>query len=681
MNDDAGLDEFSENFQQEVISRSQADESLREDKFTELMTEYLSDADEIDDALVCYHKAHGIKVNAYEINENEDNLDLFISIYTGSQPPVKVPKNDIDISFKRANAFLEKCFNRYYLELEEASPVFDMANRIYEIKDSLVNVRIYLLTDGIVNPMTFKDYQYSNIRIYYNLWDIQRLYRLKSSGNRREAIEFDFINDFGAEIACLPMPQANPDYMTYMTVISGKTVVDLYGKYSSRLLERNVRSFLQVRGNVNKGIRKTIMEEPHMFLAYNNGLSATAEHVTIEKSPDGRYILKQMKDFQIVNGGQTTASIYNSYVKDKADVSHIYVPMKLTVLNDPKKMDIVVPRISECANSQNKVNSADFSANNPFHIKLQELSRTIWAPAPDGTQLQTHWYYERARGQYLDEKGREMTISKKKAFEVQNPVSQKFTKTDLAKFENTWNQLPHIVSRGAEKNFNEFTVRLKERGDIKPDIIYFQHLAAKAILFRQAEKIIQKQQYGGYRANDVTYTLAWIFHETGQRIDLDRIWKEQSLSPAIIDSIIKVSRIVHEHITHPPDGKNITEWCKKEDCWKRLLEFNIDLPDILSQELIGKDADSTGIDRGIDRLSDIDKENISKIKVIPAETWFKISSWARETNSLLPWQRGLSYSLGKINKKGINPTRKQASQGLKILDDAQRLGFKISDQN
>jgi hypothetical protein len=344
-------------------------------------------------------------------------------------------------------------------------------------------------------------------------------------------------------------------------------------------------------------------------------------------------------------------------------------------------MDIVVPRISECANSQNKVNSADFSANNPFHIKLQELSRTIWAPAPDGTQLQTHWYYERARGQYLDEKGREMTLSKKKAFEAQNPVSQKFTKTDLAKFENTWNQLPHIVSRGAEKNFNEFTVRLKERGDIKPDIIYFQHLAAKAILFRQAEKIIQKQQYGGYRANDVTYTLAWIFHETGQRIDLDRIWKEQSLSPAIIDSIIKVSRIVHGHITHPPDGKNITEWCKKEDCWKRLLELNIDLPDILSQELIGKDADSTGIDRGIDRLSDIDKENISKIKVIPAETWFKISSWARETNSLLPWQRGLSYSLGKINKKGINPTRKQASQGLKILDDAQRLGFKISDQN
>jgi len=383
---------------------------------------------------------------------------------------------------------------------EEASPIFDLANRIHELKDTLINIRLFLLTDGKVNVEPIDDIKENNLSISHNVWDIQRIFRLRSSGKKREAIEVDFENEFGGCIPCLPLTESNPDYVTYLAIIPGKMLVELYGKYGPRLLERNVRSFLQVRGNINKGIRKTILDEPHMFLAYNNGLSSTAEKIEIT-SLNGVSGIKWARDFQIVNGGQTTASIYHAYKKDKADVSNIFVQVKLTVLKDAGKIDSFVPKISLYANSQNKVNVADFSANKPFHIKLEELSRTIWAPAPLGMQLQTRWYYERARGQYLDEKGREGTFSRKKAFEAINPIRQKFTKTDLAKFENTWNQLPHKVSRGAEKNFNEFMVLLQERGEFQPDRTYYEHLIAKAILFRLAEKLIQKQQYGGYRAN------------------------------------------------------------------------------------------------------------------------------------------------------------------------------------
>ncbi|MBR8834023.1 MAG: AIPR family protein [Stigonema ocellatum SAG 48.90 = DSM 106950] len=186
-------------------------------------------------------------------------------------------------------------------------------------------------------------------------------------------------------------------------------------------------------------------------------------------------------NLQIVNGGQTTASIYQAVKKDKADISNIYVQAKLSVVV-PEKVNEIVPLISRYANNQNKVSEADFSANDSFHIKIEELSRTIWAPAVDGTQRQTRWFYERARGQYLDAKGREKTLAKKAAFTSMHPTSQKFTKTDLAKFENTWQQLPHLVSLGAEKNFRELTIKLANRGKFQPDEDYFKRLVAKAIL-------------------------------------------------------------------------------------------------------------------------------------------------------------------------------------------------------
>jgi hypothetical protein len=571
-NDELELTRFIVGLHQEVITNSEGSSSegnegaFREDEFTRLMIDYLIDAGEIDDGSVCYHSARGIKVNGYNLQVDEGRLDLFVSIYNQYPTPLTVRKDSTDNAFKQLINFLSKVYKGYHQQIEEASITFDMAQLIHSQRKNLSHVRFFLFTDGITTQQSKPSQVKDGVNYSFNIWDLRRTYRCVTSGQKREAIEIDFKAQYDTIIPCLAMPESQADYNAYIAIIPGEILQKIYSEYGSRLLERNVRSFLQAKGNVNKGIRQTILKEPHRFLAYNNGISATAEDVRLVDLPSGGQGIVWIRDFQIVNGGQTTASLYQAVRKDKADISGIFVQTKLTVV-DRERIDEIVPLISRYANNQNKVSEADFSANDPFHIRIEELSRTIWAPATDGTQRQTRWFYERARGQYADAKNRESTPAKQKAFASTNPTSQKFAKTDLAKFEHTWNQLPHVVSLGAQKNFAKFTVALAEKTHLEPDETYFTNLIAKAILFKEAEKIVQNEQFGGYRANIVTYTLAYLSDTSQDRINLDAIWKQQSITPELGESIRLVSRRVHQIITNPPDGRNVTEWCKKEACW------------------------------------------------------------------------------------------------------------------
>lgn len=581
-NDDLELTRFAENLQQQVIIDAEGNQSeedggsFREEAFTHLMIEYLTEAGELEDGHVCYHSARGIKVNGYNLQEEEGRLDLFISIYTQIPSPTTVRKDAVESAFKQLRNFLSKVYKGDHQSIEEASPVFDIAQLIHSQRSQFSHVRLFLFTDGLTTLQTKGNQVKDGVNYSYNIWDLRRTYRCVTSGQKREAIEINFQTQYGSIIPCLAMPESQADYSAYVAIIPGEILCKIYSEYGSRLLERNVRSFLQAKGNVNKGIRQTILKEPHRFLAYNNGISATAEAVQLVDLPNGGQGIVGIRDFQIVNGGQTTASLYQSVRKDKADLSGIYVQTKLTVV-DRDRMDEIVPLISRYANNQNKVNEADFSANDPFHIHVEELSRTIWAPAVDGTQRQTRWFYERARGQYADAKNREATPAKQKAFMLTNPNAQKFTKTDLAKFEQTWDQLPHIVSLGAQKNFSRFTLRLAEQGKFEVDDTYFTHLVAKAILFKSTEKIVDGEKFGGYRANIVTYTLAYLSHTTEKCVDLSWIWRHQSIPPDLQQAIAIISRKVHQVITNPPDGRNVTEWCKKEACWQAVQRIQSEI--------------------------------------------------------------------------------------------------------
>lgn len=679
MADNRTLAAFYQDFMEEVLFAADRETSgwTTEDFLTAVMLEYLEEAGEVTDPVICPFRGRGLQLNAYAFSEDFESIDIFVSIYSDNDVPRSVSQTEVDASIKRAIELYHRAINDLYTAFQKDNDTYEFAISIFQNRNNIKTVRICALTNGLVRPIPFKSITIGGAEVSFNIWDIDRLYRCVSSGKMRETIEIDFEEKFQMTIPCIENSTSDK-YSVYLAIINGELLARLYDEFRDRLLEKNVRSFLQVKGGVNKGIRDTLRDEPDMFLAYNNGISVTAESVEIVRDENGKPSIKSIRDMQIVNGGQTTASIFNARNDKKvaADLSKVFVQMKLSVIQSVEAMDEIVPRISTFANTQNKIQVADFSANDPFHRRMEELSRTIWTPAQGGLKPQ-NWFYERARGQYADMLSRESTPKRKKEYKETHPL---FTKTDLAKYENTWDQLPHQVSEGAQKNFHKFMLRLKDLKNFVPDEIYYHNLIAKAILFRQTEKLVQKQQYGGYRANIVTYTLAFLSYKTAQRIDLERIWKEQTLTPALEREIIKVSVFVQKLIVNPPGGANVGEWCKKEKCWQVIRDCEYALSDELQSELISVARPSSGpqpATGSIASLTEEDQQLIDEVAAIPAETWFALSRWAKETKNFQPWQRSLLFSVGGVVGRGQKPSIKQAVHAMKAYTDALEKGFSM----
>lgn len=678
MANDKSLNQFYQNFMEEVLVASDMETSgwNKDDFLTSIMLEYLEEAGEVNDSIMCPFRSYGLQLNAYAIDEDYTNLDLFVSIYSDSDTPKSVSQSEVDAAIKRAIQLYQKAINDLYTSFKKDNDAYEFAITVNKQKNKIKSVRICALTNGLVKPIPFKNIMLGNAEISFAIWDIDRLYRCVSSGKMRETIEIDFEEKFGVTIPCIENDTSDK-YSVYLAIISGELLALLYDEYRDRLLEKNVRSFLQVKGAVNKGIRDTLRDEPDMFLAYNNGISVTAESVDIVRDENGKPSIRSIRDMQIVNGGQTTASIFNAHHDKKivADLSKVFVQMKLSVITDPEDMDKIVPRISAFANTQNKVQVADFSANDPYHRRVEELSRTIWTPAVNGFKP-INWFYERARGQYADMLSRETTTLRRKQYKETHPV---FTKTDLAKYENTWDQLPYYVSEGAQKNFRRFTLRVNEHKTMLPDEKYYRNLVAKAILFRRTEKLVQQQQYGGYRANIVTYTLAYLSYKTAQRIDLEKIWKEQALSQNLEHAIVDVSAIVRDIIINPPGGANVGEWCKKEKCWKAVKECVYVIPEALQAELVEVGYVSTKPipTSSIESLTEDDQKIIDQVAAVSPEVWFALSRWSKETNNFQPWLRSMLFSVGTLVGRGRKPSIKQSRNAMKALEDAKAKGFVV----
>lgn len=673
------LDDFYKSFREEVLCASDTETSgwTTDDFLTAVMLEYLEEAGEVTDPVICPFRDRGLQMNAYAFSEDFESVDIFVSIYSDTEMPRSVSQTDIDSAIKRAIQLYHRAVNDLYTSFQRDNDTYEFAISVFQNKSNIKNVRICALTNGLVKPIALKNITISSAEVSFTLWDIDRLYRCVTSGKMRETIEIDFEEKFQTTIPCIENCTSNK-YSVYLAIINGELLAALYNEFRDRLLEKNVRSFLQVKGGVNKGIRDTLRDEPDMFLAYNNGISVTAESVEIVRDENGKPSIKRIRDMQIVNGGQTTASIFNAWNDKKlgVDLSKVFVQMKLSVIGSAEDMDVIVPRISTFANTQNKIQVADFSANDPFHRRIEELSRTIWAPAQGGMKPQ-NWFYERARGQYADMLTRESTPKRKKEYKETHPL---FTKTDLAKYENTWDQLPYQVSEGAQKNFHKFMLRLKERKGFVPDEAYYRNLISKAILFRRTEKLVQQQQYGGYRANIVTYTLAFLSHKTAQRIDLEHIWKEQGLTPALEAEIVGVSRFVQKLIVNPPGGANVSEWCKKEKCWSLIRDYSYDLSSVLESELVSVARPSTvtaPAPVSIDSLTEEERALIDEVAAISAETWFALSRWAKETKNFQPWQRSLLFSVGSLIGRGQKPSIKQATHAIKAYKAAFEKGFTV----
>jgi hypothetical protein len=690
------LTELANYLDEEVQDACAGDKNIEgpEDGFTEVMLTYLAEGNEVDAWELGYAKKTGrknapaFKINAWNLHEQGGDqessaplLDLFVSIYKPGATGQSVPKSEVAEHFELARSFLSQsltAFGGKLTGMEESAPPYEAATKIYAHRDDLDTARIFLLTNGVAKAAEEKDAEIGGIEVKHYLWDLEKLRRLRSSGQERECIQIDLEKDYGGAVPCLAQADGTGEYTAYLAFFPAALLAKIYGDYGPRLLEKNVRSFLQAKGKVNGGIQKTIRDQPHRFLAYNNGISGTAEAVTISKSKDGSCKLEHLRDFQIVNGGQTTASIYHAMKKEKADISHVTVQVKLTVVSVPAKVAEFVPLISLYANSQNKVNTADFSANDEWHQKLENLSRTVWAPATSGTGKGTRWYYERARGSHLDDKMRiGNTPAKKKQWETENPVNQKFTKTDVAKYEHLWAQLPHVVSKGAEKNFIDWTLARTKTGTKLPDHADFEAMCAKAMLFKKADSIIGSLDLGGYKANVVAYTLAWLSRATNDRIDLRKIWQKQAVGDALQLAIKTVAPVAYKHLLDYAAGRNVTEVAKKEDCWMGFRDMKIDLPP-LNADLEGG-SESTRTPTKADAAAPATKlsstELAEKVQRVKVSTWHELADWTEQAYVPGDWRRTVCRSLSTKLEKGTRLKQDENKLLTDLLEKARAKGF------
>lgn len=655
------LQEFCESLQARIDDAASPEEGVelfREEAFTQLLIDQLAEAGDLEEAEVAPYRKY--KVNGYGFNVEEGRLDLLNCIYRGLRHPGSVSRSDILQALKRMAAFVETCLQGLYTSLEEASPAFDMARRIYKERERLLQVNLFVLTDGVFDGQCPEGPSVASITPQAQVWDLRRLYRLESSGREREPITVDF-EEFGGAIPCLS--RTSEDYQAFVAILPAEVLAKVYERFGPRLLERNVRSYLQGRGKVNKGIRETILKSPSRFLAFNNGIAVTADAIVLRKTSSGNgsvagHEIRSLTDFQIVNGGQTTATIFQAWKRDKASLGDVYVQAKISIV-DAQRVNELVPLISRFANSQNKISDTDFFANEPYHVQLEKMSRTVWTPRLSGGTQETRWFYERARGQYLDALGRCSTAREQKKFKDTHPVQQKFTKTDLAKFLNTWDCLPHHVSFGAEKNFTRFC----ERNKLISAVVhkhYFHHVIAAAIVFRATEKIVQARKFGGYKANIVTYTVSWLRHRHPELFEVESIWRRQRISPGQASIVETVCRAVHAEIIRAASGRNVSEWCKKEDCWKSILALEIPLPSEL-------------LEGAIEKPTDLSADELKWFNERDAAYWLALMEWCDAHAAFDPSISSLLYDVAQSHGRHVPP--RHMSEAVETYRKAVSLGY------
>lgn len=516
-----------------------------------------------------------LRLSGYTMSEDADQLDLFVSLYAGVDELVPVPDAETRTAVEQCLRFLTLCAEgKMAPKLDPSSDVHSLALNINAIYNGLDQIRIYVITDRIAKTKNFKTRDISGKTVKLEVMDIERLRRHTSEGKPRDELVVDFSEVSGSALPCVYVPGGDGEYDYALTVVPGEALRFMYEKYGQRLLEANVRSFLSVKGKgVNAGIQATLKSSPELFMAYNNGLVLVADEVRTAHLADGSPGILWLKGMQIVNGGQTTASIYFAKKRfPETDLSRVRVPAKVIILKetDPAREEALISDISRYANSQNSVKQSDLSANKPFHVEIERLADGV--VCPDGVG---RWFYERATGSYNTLLARQGTTpSKLKALKDAIPPSRKLTKTDLAKYVIAWEGLPEVVSLGSQKCFDRFMSTMTPgEGELPPplpDVQDFKSMVAKGILFKSVQKLA-RQSFQAFQANVAAYTVSIIAVRFGDRFDLGRVWERQGVSPELLAQIAVWAKEVNEALHQTTGGRMISEWAKKPECREALL--------------------------------------------------------------------------------------------------------------
>ncbi len=624
-----------EEYKSEFLESLRADSAISgSDTVDEFLTRTLGmlvDYDEIQDPqrIGCGDKRcsgnHVMRADGYCFDETDHSLVLVISDFQDSHDTDNLTMSRVDDLYWRMYYFLnEICNGRMEDYFDDSDDILKVARLIRkrmnapaDDPEQILKVKLYIITNKDLSPdllnqnlletkirktkgqksvKTTKKIKKSDFEgkpLEINLWSPERFYEKEKSLNN-DPIVIDFETDYhSVGIPCIKGNIGeNLGYEAYIAIIPGKLLADIYINHGSKVLEGNVRAFLGTSGSksVNSGIRRTINNEPNKFFTYNNGIATTAADVETQEI-DGQLYITKIVDLQIINGGQTTASLAEAVLKKtNTELDGIFVPMKLTVIDDRETeneegvrfYDQMVQAIAKYANSQNKVTAADLFSNDPFHIWMEKSSKRWLAPSAKYA-IPTGWYYERSRKRYQQELFKIRSVVDQKRFQAKFPKDQLITKEQLGMYLTTMAQRPHIVAKGKNfviKEFNTIITQEYRANKAVFNEFYFKKCICAAIIYRTVDNYLEtnkdsaKKQTGfwykagGYKLDIVPYSVAKILHSIpkGYTLNWDYIWNHQMVSPAFMREIELVTKMTNDFICDS-HGIIVTEYCKKEDTW------------------------------------------------------------------------------------------------------------------
>ncbi|MBU1009135.1 MAG: AIPR family protein [Bacteroidetes bacterium] len=543
--------------------------------------------------------ADGLKLNGYTVNESSERLQLFIVDETSID--ITLSNKDLQVStkvyydnqFKRVTRFLNKAIKGHLNdEVQDADPIRPLLSQLSSstgveqfdvIEIFLVSANATIETRGTIPQPKRIDFEEENIKvtfiknreritkdlsIFKKLIDLNFLYDVLISQGNREALIIDFEHLFNFKLEVIKAADEE-NFESFLCVMPASVLSELYRKHSSRLLEKNIRSFLQFKG-VNKGIRETIRVSPEKFIAFNNGITITSTAKESE-TINGKIFIKSLTDFQIVNGGQTTASIYFTQ-KDGFSIEKVKVMAKINVARDVTEegLDSLISDISRYSNSQTKVSNVDLSSRSPQLNKIKALSDSIVTPSG------RKWFFEKSRGEFNTKL--RIAGSNKGRIEKEFPKNYRFTKEQLGKYYTAWGDQPYVVKKGGEKVFRYFLEEItgEQRGK-KPSTInrdFYEDLISKIILFTQLEKIYGqgKNSLGQIRSAVVPYAISIMFIYTdgqkqGKQFDLSKIWKKEKLDDDLISFFMELMKLMNGLIKKYSESDDYGEYSKNKKLW------------------------------------------------------------------------------------------------------------------
>lgn len=628
------MDNYQE-YKQEFLDSLRADSAINgsdtQDEFLSCTLGMLEDFDEVQSPQKvgfgdkrCSGQ-HVMRIDAYAFDETDHSLELFINDFQDAYETGNLTGSRVDELYWLMYYFLNEVCNgnitKYFDDSDDALKIAALIKRrmnaIGDDPEQILKIRMFILTNKelstdilnrnlletkirktkgsktVKSTKKIKKADFNGKPLEINIWNLERFYEKEKSFSS-DPIVIDFRNDYSCDgIPCIKGNIGeNLGYEAYIAIIPGKLLSEIYIEHGSKVLEGNVRAFLGTSGSksVNSGIRRTINNEPDKFFTYNNGIATTAADVETEEK-DGQLYITKIVDLQIINGGQTTASLAEAVLKKtNPELNGIFVPMKLTVIDDRETenedgvrfYDQMVQNIAKYANSQNKVTAADLFSNDPFHIWMEKMSKKIFAPAIHYS-VPTGWYYERSRKRYEQEQFKLKSETDRKRFRAKYPKEQLITKEQLGMYLTTMKEQPNIVAKGKNFVIKEFNTIISQ--DYKTNKgcfneFYFKKCICAAIIYRTVDNYLESHKdsarkptgfwykAGGYKLDIVPYTIAKIIHSVpaGFTLDWNYIWNRQDLSPAFMHEIEMVTKMTNDFICDS-HGVIVTEYCKRPETW------------------------------------------------------------------------------------------------------------------